>query len=255
MLSRPKLFLLIAAFAVILVIGLALYQTKEEDVPLSRGEKSIADLVEEASTAESVDVDTPTAQALVPEVKNIAAVEKGESLAEAATKLQEPDGSAEKEDAATPFSNNPAVRGQETIKIDPPMREIGQAWLNDEERSNFSMPVTGGRDLQIEVERFESIGGQAGEFIGSVKGLPGSSVRLSYRGTAEAGTIRIPSENRSYHILPGKDGAVIVQERDLNQEESAKGTPPFNAEIPPAPDFIPPPPTQEMIEKIPELLE
>lgn len=255
--ARPKIFLPIAAVVLIVVIGLILYQTNEKEEPHSRGDQSMSDLVKEAS-AEPVAEETPVVQMPVPETKlqnADAATGKSESLAADTIKSEESKSSANESDAATPFADSPEVRKQERIKIDPPIREIGQAWLDDEGRNDFSMPVTDGRDLQIQVERFESIGGQAGEFIGSVKGLPGSSVRLSYRGTAEAGTIRIPTENRTYRIFPGKDGAVIVQERDLNNEAAAKAMPPLNVELPPVPDFIPPPPPQEMIEKIPEVLD
>lgn len=255
--ARPKIFLPIPAVVLIVVIGLILYQTNEKDEPHSRRDQSMSDLVKEAP-AEPVAEETPVVQMPVPETKlqnADAATGKSESLAADTIKSEESKSSANESDAATPFADSPEVRKQERIKIDPPIREIGQAWLDDEGRNDFSMPVTDGRDLQIQVERFESIGSQAGEFIGSVKGLPGSSVRLSYRGTAEAGTIRIPTENRTYRIFPGKDGAVIVQERDLNNEAAAKAMPPLNVELPQVPDFIPPPPPQEMIEKIPEVLD
>lgn len=151
-----------------------------------------------------------------------------------------------------PFADSPAVRVQETLKIDPPMREIGRAWLSDRaQRTNFSMPVSGGRDLEIEVDRFEAIGEEGGEFIGTVKGVPGSTVRLSYRGSAEAGTIRLPSENRVYRILPGEGGQVVVQERNLAMDEPPVPLPPDIRNLPPVPNFTPPPPPEGLISPAP----
>ncbi|NBB80124.1 MAG: hypothetical protein GVY36_11880 [Verrucomicrobia bacterium] len=149
----------------------------------------------------------------------------------------------------SPFAETPDMLGQESFRIDPPMQEIGEAWINDTGRSDFSMPITGGKVLDIEVDRFEMIGEDGGEFTGSVKGRPGSSVRLSYRGSSEAGVIRMPSENRLIRIMPGRDGGVVVQERDLAMAERANAEIPANMEIPPVPDFIPPsPPGMEELE-------
>jgi len=151
-----------------------------------------------------------------------------------------------------PFADSESVRAQETMKIDPPMREIGSAWMEDSaQRNNFSMPVPGGRDLEIEVERFEAIGDEGGEFIGKVKGSPDSSVRLSYRGRAEAGTIRLPSENRVYRILPGKSGEIVVQDRDLAMDEPSATMPPSGVDIPPMPNFTPPPPPEGLVAPTP----
>lgn len=142
-----------------------------------------------------------------------------------------------------PFEESEAMRSQETITIDPPMREIGRAWMEDsEQRNDFTMPVSGGRDLAIEVERFEAVGDDGGEFIGKVKGFPDSSVRLSYRGRDEAGTIRLPSENRTYRILPGENGQIIVQDRDLAKDESPPPESTDETQLPPQPDFTPPSP-------------
>lgn len=143
-----------------------------------------------------------------------------------------------------PFEKTPDLLGQESFRIDPPMQEIGKAWLDATGRSDFSMPVTGGKELEIEVDRFEMIGENGGEFTGSVKGRPGSSVNLSYRGSSEAGVIRLPSENRLILIMPGQDGGVVVQERDLAMAEQANAKMPLNMDIPPVPDFTPPPPPE-----------
>jgi hypothetical protein len=152
-----------------------------------------------------------------------------------------------------PFAESPAMRAEQTFKMDLPMREIGRAWLDDQGRDNFSMPVTGERDLAIEVEQFEALGRDGGQFVGSVKGAPGSSVELSYRGQAEAGTIRLPSENRIYRIYPGQDGAVVVQEFDLAMDERSTAVEPlFNAELPPVPNFTPPPPPNNLLESTTE---
>ena len=151
-----------------------------------------------------------------------------------------------------PFAPSEALKVQESFKVDPPMRSIGQDWKSGQGTSTFIMPVSEGRDLEIQVERFESIGEEGGEFTGTVIGAPGSTVRLSYRGSAEAGRIDIPSEGRSYRILPGKDGAIIVQDRNPSLEAQAGATfPPAGIELPPVPDFIPPPPPSGIFEGIP----
>ena len=117
------------------------------------------------------------------------------------------------------------------------------------------MPVSEGRDLEIQVERFESMGEEGGEFIGTVIGAPGSTVRLSYRGTAEAGRIDIPSEGRSYQILPGRDGEIIVQDRNPSLEAQAGALfPPVGIELPPVPEFIPPPPPSGIFDAIPPFM-
>ena len=150
-----------------------------------------------------------------------------------------------------PFADSPALKVQESFKVEPPMKAIGKDWLAGKTSNNFTMPVSEGRNLEIKVERFEAIGQEGGEFIGNVVGAPGSKVRLSYRGSAEAGFIDIPSEGRSYRILPGKDGEIIVQDRNPYMEpKSNSGFPPSDAVLPPIPDFIPPPPPDEILELI-----
>ena len=157
-----------------------------------------------------------------------------------------------KSDGLGPFAPSEALKVQESFKVDPPMRSIGQDWKSGQGTPTFIMPVSEGRDLEIQVERFESIGEEGGEFIGMVKGAPGSTVHLSYRGSAEAGRIDIPSEGRSYQILPGKDGAIIVQDRNPSLEAQAGATfPPAGIELPPVPDFIPPPPPSGIFDAMP----
>jgi hypothetical protein len=131
------------------------------------------------------------------------------------------------------------VLSQVALKMEPPLREIGQAWLSEAGGGDFTMPLPNGDELEIVVERFVAIGEDGGEFIGSVKGFPDSRVELSYRGGGEAGTIRLPSANRMYTMLPGSNGSVVFQERE-NSDEAIDMAPPIS--IPAAPDFIPPPP-------------
>lgn len=151
-----------------------------------------------------------------------------------------------------PFAPSEALKVQESFKVDPPMRSIGQDWKSGQGTSTFVMPVSEGRDLEIQVERFESIGEEGGRFIGTVKGALGSKVHLSYVGSAEAGRIDIPSEGRSYRILPGKDGAIIVQDRNPSLEAQAGAIfPPVGFELPPVPDFTPPPPPSGIFNAIP----
>ena len=71
------------------------------------------------------------------------------------------------------------VLSQVALKMEPPLREIGQAWLSEAGGGDFTMPLPNGDELEIVVERFVVIGENGGEFIGSVKGYPDSSVELS----------------------------------------------------------------------------
>ena len=132
------------------------------------------------------------------------------------------------------------------------MQSIGKDWEAGRETSIFTMPVSEGRNLEIQVERFKSIGEEGGEFTGIVTGAPGSTVNLSYRGNAEAGRIDIPSEGRLYQILPGQKGTIIVQDRNPSLEPKIGTTfPPEGIELPPVPNFIPPPPPSGIFEAIP----
>ena len=166
----------------------------------------------------------------------------------------EPEPSKSKPERSGPFAPTEALKVQETFKVDPSMHSIGQYWKTGRKTSNFTMPVSEGRDLEIQVERFESIGEEGGEFTGTVVGAPGSTVNLSYRGSSEAGRIDIPSEGRFYQILPGKDGAIIVQDRNPSLEARADiSFSPSEIKLPPMPDFIPPPPPEGIFEAIPRL--
>ena len=244
-----KLWGIIAIILAALVIGIVLFPPKDpsptehsNQEPLSNGDSNLAD--REVDAVQSVPESVPelaTGQAAAPSEPSVEEF----SPPPPPPPVQMPE---EEDTPKGPFAESADLRQQERIKIDPPMIEIGQAWINGEERSNFTMPVAGGVDLEIEVERFESIGEDAGMFIGSVRGRPGSQVNLSYRGSAEAGTIRIPTEDRLYQILPSESGSVVVQERELAAEETNSGQPPLDAKIPPAPNFTPPPPPSELLE-------
>ena len=160
--------------------------------------------------------------------------------------------SKSKPESSGPFAPTEALKVQESFKVEPPMQSIGQNWKTGRKTSNFTMPVSEGRDLEIQVERFESIGEEGGEFTGTVVGAPGSKVNLSYRGSAEAGRIDIPSEGRSYQILPAQDGAIIVQDRNPSLEPQAGALfQPEGIELPPVPNFIPPPPPSGIFKAIP----
>ena len=138
-----------------------------------------------------------------------------------------------------PLALPSGVLSQVALKMEPSLQEIGQAWLSEAGGGDFTMPLPNGDELEIVVERFVAIGEDGGEFIGSVKGFPDSRVELSYRGGGEAGTIRLPSANRMYTMLPGSNGSVVFQERE-NSDEAIDMAPPIS--IPAAPNFIPPPP-------------
>ena len=166
--------------------------------------------------------------------------------------LPEPEPSKSKSESSGPFAPTEALKVQESFKVEPPLQSIGQNWKAGRKTSNFTMPVSEGRELEIQVERFESIGEEGGEFTGTVVGAPGSTVNLSYLGSAEAGRIDIPSEGRSYQILPAQDGAIIVQDRNPSLEPQAGALfPPGGVELPPVPNFIPPPPPSGIFKAIP----
>ena len=226
-----------------------------EDAKDAKGDgRSVGEMVPGPAGAGGGEATAEEADTGAPSTAEMTAESSAEADAAASAKPEAaPEKAAKPSDRRNlPFADAASVQAQETFQIDPPTREIGRAWLEDEEkRTDFSMPVTGGRDLTIEVERFEAIGRDGGEFIGKVKGHPDSSVNLSYRGSGEAGTIRLPSENKVFRFFPGGDGSVVVQERNLAMDEPPVPLPPEDSEIPPVPDFTPPPPPQDLTENGP----
>jgi hypothetical protein len=119
----------------------------------------------------------------------------------------------------TPFRSNtnlPKImidNNEYGVLIAPSLRNLGEDWQNEPNaRTNFTMPLPDGKEIEIEVERFTAIGVSGGEFLGSVKGRPGSRVKLTYQGDSEAGWIHFPMENRLIRILPSKDGAFYFHE-------------------------------------------
>lgn len=121
------------------------------------------------------------------------------------------------------------------IRVEPSLRSIGEDWQNDPTaRTNFTMPLPDGSEVEIEVEGFNPVGASGGEFYGKVIGFPDSRVQLSYRRNSEAGWIHLPSENRLIKILPGLDGAFYFHEVPA-AEFAAPNTPP--SFIPQPPDF------------------
>lgn len=142
-----------------------------------------------------------------------------------------------------PFGDHPAQVSRTIVKMDPPLMSIGQDWLEESGRKNFSMPLPGGREVTVDVDRFVSIGEDGGEFTGTVEGFPDSEVRLSYRGTGEAGSIRLPSENRLFLLMPSGDGSVVFQEMEMDEFDSSTG-PGLPPPSQPPPDFVPELPPQ-----------
>jgi hypothetical protein len=128
--------------------------------------------------------------------------------------------------------------------MDPPLKQLGREWLSEEGRRDFTMPLPDGEEAVVRVERFVSIGDDGGEFRGTLEGYPDSSVNLSYRGSGEAGSIRIPSENRLIRVFPGPEGEVVLSEVEL--DEAGPPGLPEGLSIPeePPPNFIPEPPPE-----------
>lgn len=257
-----KSLILLACISLLVATGFVVYYTSMEENAVTVGEVTPVLLNQEK------DAPVGVGEAESPEVISLPAapeiltnqVEEASDKEELLAPLSEEPATpavAEKELAvAGPFAESPALRTQETFNVDPTLREIGRTWLDDKGQDDFAMPVTGQRDLLIEVDQFEALGREGGKFVGSVKGYPDSSVQLSYRGKAEAGIIRLPSESRIYRIYPGQNGAIVVQDRDLALDEQLTATePPFDAVLPPVPDFIPPPPPRDLFESAPESKE
>ena len=250
---RYALWITFGLLATVLVVGFLLYTSKSNQSTVPDQEQVVA-LEVAAEEPEETPAPEPEAE---PRDEAVSPAPLADTASTPAP-LPEPAPIAAEAPASEgnipnvgPFADS-SVKVQETIKIDPPITEIGQAWLSGESQNNFSMPVTGGRNLDIDVERFEAIEEEGGVFIGRVKDRPDSSVRLSYRGRAEAGSIRLPSENLTYRIFPGQSGSVVVQERDMAIDESNAAQPPANFKIPPVPDFTPPPPPTEVWDNPPE---
>lgn len=243
--NRNKVILLIIV-ALSLCLAAGLYLSRDESTGVETAEdplvpvSSESPVVSEAPNPPPPEKEEPGNEADAAATDFVAEAKAEPMAPPAETPL--PQDAAQLEIPAGPFGAAPGLLGQESFKIEPPMRAIGQAWIDGSGREDFSMPVTGGKTLEIGVDQFEMIGREGGRFTGTVRGYPGSSVQLSYRGNSEAGSIRLPSEGKVYQILPGDQGAVIVQERELSEAEPAGNPMPSNINIPPPPTFIPPPP-------------
>jgi len=233
-----KIWIVLLLLLVVLIASLLLQRSSESAVRVNPQEEATSEQTENENTDES----NVREDAIFEDTKEKSLMGEDPTIV-AITKKPEDRG---------PFAPSEALNVQETFKVDPPMQSLGEDWKEGRGTSNFSMPVSEGRELEIQVERFESIGEEGGEFTGTVVGAPGSTVNLSYRGSAEAGRIDIPSEGRSYQILPGKDGAIIVQDRNPSLEAQAGAVfPPVGVELPPVPNFIPPPPPSGIFDAIP----
>ena len=253
--SKRSLPLIVISLVFLVIIALALYGLFD-----SRGESDLTPVTETPQVNESEPVVVPevASKALALPVQELP--EEVENPVEEVVEVPVPPTMPETMPVppkmppflpgSGPFPKSPDVLSQTTMSMDLPLREIGKSWLEEGGQDNFSMPLPDGRDLSIEVERFVAIGQGGGEFIGKVAGYPNSTVKLSYRGLGEAGRISIPSENRVYTYLPGGQGAVIVQEREMGEEGAL--VPPMlpPGSIPPMPNFIPesPPPNIEELD-------
>jgi hypothetical protein len=137
--------------------------------------------------------------------------------------------------------------GDKGTLMSPSLRELGDEWVrNPNARTNFTMPIANGQEVEIEVKEFAAIGDDGGEFIGTIKGYPDSKVSLSYRGSAEAGLINLPSQGRSIHMLPGANGQFFFHESAYSPQENQQ-PPIFDQPLPPPPNFIPPPPPEDFV--------
>ncbi len=145
--------------------------------------------------------------------------------------------------APPPFAGNQPGTTTVRVRMDPPLRELGAEWLAGEEgQRDFSMPLPDGSEAVVRVERFVAIGDDGGEFQGTLQDYPDSRVNLSYRGGAEVGTIRIPSENRLIRLMPGSDGEVVMAESEIPTNDPPMPPPGLTIPDAPPPDFIPEPP-------------
>ena len=246
--SIIRIFLLISVF--VLLVGLLLKRPAKTEIKGAVGadnKDTIPSKSIEIVDTESDSVGKSSEQEVTPSITELDVAAPVVNLSPTVPSIDENSGAR-----VGPFAPSDALKVQESFKVDPPMRSIGQDWKTGGETSAFIMPVSEGRDLEIQVELFESIDEEGGKFIGTVKGAPGSKVNLSYRGSAEAGRIDLPSEGRFYKILPGKDGAIIVQDRNPSLEVQAGAMfPPVGVELPPVPDFIPPPPPSGIFDVMP----
>lgn len=124
-----------------------------------------------------------------------------------------------------PFLTGPDGQALPSFRLKPSLRELGKEWeYGPSGQSDFSIPLPDGREVVIKVEKFVAIGGDGGEFTGTLEGFPGSSVNLSYRGGGEVGIIRIPSEGKVVRIFPGMDGGLVFVE-DPEQPAGPEGLP------------------------------
>ncbi|MFP4351626.1 MAG: hypothetical protein ACLFRP_00460 [Puniceicoccaceae bacterium] len=142
-----------------------------------------------------------------------------------------------------PFADDQPGTTTVRVRMDPPLSELGEEWLAGEEgKRDFSMPLPDGSEAVVRVDRFVAIGDNGGEFQGSLDGYPDSRVSLSYRGGAEVGAIRIPSENRLIRIMPGTDGEVVMTESEIPEDDPPLPPPGLTVPDEPPPDFVPEPP-------------
>ena len=247
--SISKIWVVLGLLIVVILIFLL-----AQKLPLSESEAQleVVDQVPKTVVAEPLPKLLPEPDVAEPVLELLPEPESKLESVFKPSELEPEEQDVSKSEGLGPFTPSEALKVQESFKVEPPMQSIGKEWKAGRGTSTFTMPVSEGRNLNIQVERFESIGEEGGEFTGTVIGAPGSTVNLSYRGSAEAGRIDIPSEGRSYQILPGQDGAIIVQDRNPSLEARAGATfPPEGIQLPPVPNFIPPPPPSGIFEVIP----
>lgn len=140
--------------------------------------------------------------------------------------------------ARTPFADWPR------LAMEPSLAEIASDWeANPAQWSPVVMPLPDGEEVTVTVEQVELLGPSGGSFVGRVENEPESSVKLSFRGGAEAGVIRRPALDQLVRIVPDGDGAVRMQVSSLAAEETTRspGTLFPAPEMPPSPRRLPPP--------------
>jgi len=101
-------------------------------------------------------------------------------------------------------------------RMEPGMNVLGAAYLERGE-DRFSLPTFNGEEVVVRITRFEEKSSRAGAVLrGEVVGEPGSLVSLAKVGSAEAGSISIPSQGVVYELrpAPGESGEIVFSEVD-----------------------------------------
>lgn len=116
---------------------------------------------------------------------------------------------------ASPDSHDHIMR-QWRARLEPRLRELGEAYQRGELEGGFTMPLFDGEEARINVRRFDAMGPERGTFRGAVTGEVYSLAVFSYVGGVESGTIQIPSRGEVYRLRDGGDGYVRLEQIDVS---------------------------------------